>query len=251
MSLFEKENQIINTWQLRKRNAYNIDWTAFDEPIDHVIYIPVNRLSTPYQTEKATNWDKVHELVHRMELGEALAPIIIGYDHDIHDGHHRQEASKIMNYTHVPCVVGGNNFEEIARAREAYQELWKSITPQITKAVLPDPSGTSRDPFAIHNEYMYRGVGLKELNFIQANGYIQSKGKGNDADKDHITCFSHLYSQAEGYARSNYDLYKEPSAFIIVYPKPHNVEEDEHGEIIIRGKVPITASMRIIPIPPI
>lgn len=233
---FDDVNGFIDAWrQPHARNAYEIDWTAFDAPIDHVLYIPVNRLRVIYQTEKATNWDKVAENVSKMETGATLAPVVIGYDYDVHDGHHRLEASKLMDYTHVPCIVGGTNPIEVQRATEAYQELWKSV--------VTDPTGG--DPFEDDNPFMFRGIGQKELDFIRANNYIQSKGKGNDDDKERETCFSNLYSQAEGYARSNFDLYKEPHAYVIAVPKYRDAPEDEHGEIVVKGKIPVTPGMFI------
>lgn len=114
-----------------KRSAYNVDF--LNHPLGYkleqeLIYIPINRLKTLYQTEKATNWDKVNENVERMKRGEHLEPVVIGYDYDLHDGHHRLEASKIMGYTHVPCIVmKGTNDIERQRAIEAYKELWKSF----------------------------------------------------------------------------------------------------------------------------
>lgn len=111
-----------------KRNAYNIDWTSFDEPIDELLYIPLNRLRRVHQTEKATNWDKVVENINKMHRGEGLAPIVIGHDYDIIDGQHRWEASNSMSFTHVPCVVmRGTNEIDRQRAIEAYQEVWKSL----------------------------------------------------------------------------------------------------------------------------
>lgn len=107
------------------RNAYNVDFVRHDP--DHVVYIPVNRLHFPYQTEQATDFDKVYENLKKMKSGEHLDPIIIGYDYDVHDGHHRVEASRVMQYTHMPCKVGGSDALQVQRAREAYQEIWKSF----------------------------------------------------------------------------------------------------------------------------
>ena len=249
--MFDQENQIIRHWQKENtnhtRNAYILDWVAFDDALANVLFIPVNRLRTPYQTDKATNWNKVQENVDKMMRGQGLSPAIIGYDYDVHDGHHRIEASKIMNYTHIPCVVGGNNPIEVQRALEAYQEVWKAYTIDLRKSVITDPAGG--DPFTEDNRYMYRGIGQKELDFIRKNGYIESEGKGNDADKESVTCFSNLYRQAYGYAVSNYTLYNETRAYILAVPKPENVEEDEHGELCVRGRLALPASMALIPVP--
>jgi hypothetical protein len=219
-----------------KRYAYEIAHTV--DPSE-VLYIPVNRLNMVYQTDEATNWDKVKESMNRMVAGEALEPVVIGYDYDIHDGHHRWLAAKALDHTHVPCIVGGTNEIEVQRAKERYAELWK--------AIIPDPTGTS--PFPEDGTLMFRGVGQRELDFIRKHGYIMSKGKGNDEDKeDRETCFSNLFRQAEGYARSNYDLYGEEAAYVIVLPKLPSVTEDEHGELIARGKVPANL-MTVIPVP--
>lgn len=110
----------------KERNAYRVDWSKGYDP-DEVLYIPVNRLRTPYQTDAALDWDKVVEYINCMHRGEPIEPLVIGYDYDIHDGHHKFEASKSMNYTHVPCVVmRGTNDIERTRAIEAYKEVWKS-----------------------------------------------------------------------------------------------------------------------------
>jgi len=223
-----------------KRYAYPVDWTRGTYTVEDVFYIPVNRLNMVYQTEAATDWDKVKENMDRMRAGEALEPVVIGYDYDIHDGHHRWLAAKALDHTHVPCVVGGTNELDVQRAKEKYAELWKSI--------IPDPTGTS--PFPEDGTIMFRGIGQRELDFIRKHGYIQSKGKGNDDDKeDRETCFSTTFRQAEGYARSNYDLYGETAAYVIVVPRPPWVEEDEHGELIARRPVPVHNVTALFPIP--
>lgn len=111
------------------RNAYNVPST------DGVIWIPINRLKCLYQTEKALSFNKIQENVEKMKRGENLEPVVIGYDHDIHDGHNRIEASKIMNYTHVPCVVGGANEIQVQRANEMYNEIWKSLNEDLQKDI--------------------------------------------------------------------------------------------------------------------
>lgn len=117
LAIMELEKSLEN----HDRNAYNIMDTS------EVFFIPVNRLRFPYQTDEALNFDKIKENVERMKNGENLEPVVIGYDYDVHDGHHRVEATKIMNYTHVPCIVGGSNPIDVQRAKEAYSEVWKSL----------------------------------------------------------------------------------------------------------------------------
>jgi hypothetical protein len=213
-----------------KRSAYNVA-----NP-EECIYIPLNRLRTVYQTEKATNWDKVQSNFERMQAGENLEPVSIGLDYDVHDGHHRIEAAKKCGHEHIPCIVKGGNDLERERAVDAYREVWKSI--------MKDPtSDNGRLPL------MFRGVGLREMKNIQKTGFIQSKGKGNDEDKDTDTCFSNLYSQAEGYARSNYDLYNEHQAFVLVVHNQGDADEDEHGEMIAHKPVPKDRILEIVPIP--
>jgi hypothetical protein len=87
---------------------------------------------------------------------------------------------------------------------------------------------------------MFRGIGEGEKQAIEKTGYVQSKGKGNDDDKGTHTCFSNRFQQAEGYARSQYDLYDQPSAYVMVLPKPPWVTEDEHGELVAHAPVPAT-----------
>lgn len=110
-----------------KRSAYMVDFASLSVPVSDVLYIPTNRLRTPYQTDKATNWDKVRENVDKMVEGIPLKPVAIGLDYDIQDGHHRYEASKLLDYEHVPCIVKSGSDIERQRAIEAYKELWKSF----------------------------------------------------------------------------------------------------------------------------
>lgn len=205
-----------------KRYAYDVD------PTSEVYYIPVNRLNMVYQTPEATNWDKVKENMDRMKAGERLEPVVVGYDYDVHDGHHRWLAAKALDHTHVPCQIGGTNELDVQKAKERYGELWKSI--------IPDPAGNS--PYTEDGSIMFRGIGEKEKAYIQSTMFVQSKGKGNDDDKGTHTCFSNRFQQAMGYARSQYDLYGESQAYVLVLPRPPWVEEDEHGELVANQPVP-------------
>ena len=214
------------------RSAYNVAST------EGVLYIPTNRLQTPFQTVKALNFDKVRANVIRMENGENLEPVVIGWNYEVHDGHHRLEASRIQGYTHVPCVIGKFNDIDQIRLFESYSALWKSL--------MYDSSSASAFPYE-HMGYIYRGIGQKEFNAIQKNGYIQTKGKGNDDDQEkRVTCFTYLFSQAEGYARSNYDLYNEVQAYVLAVE--WSGTESELGEIEVRGKVPDSAIRGVIAI---
>lgn len=220
----------------RNRYAYQVPHTV---DASEVLYIPVNRLRMVYQTEQATNWDKVKENMEKMQAGQPLEPVVIGYDHDVHDGHHRWEAAKALDHTHVPCVCRGTNDLIVHAAKEKYGELWKSI--------MSDPTGG--DPFGSDPNVMFRGVGQKELDFINQHGYVETKGKGNDGDKGkRETCFSNLFRQAEGYAVSNYTLYGETAAYVIALPKPIWIREDEHGELVSDQPVPFHVGT-VIPIP--
>lgn len=104
-----------------QRNAYLV---PHDVDPDDVIYIPVNRLQMIYQTDAATNWDKVQSNVDSIKAGQPLYPVEIGYDHDIHDGHHRWLATQAVDYSHVPCVVKGQNPLLVEAAKERYREMW-------------------------------------------------------------------------------------------------------------------------------
>ena len=89
------------------------------------IYIPVNRLETPYQTDAALDEDKIKENMKKIKRGEAMPPLIIGLHYDVHDGHHRLEAAKRSGHTHVPCVVGGMNERRVQAAEKRYRKLYK------------------------------------------------------------------------------------------------------------------------------
>lgn len=91
------------------------------------IYIPVNRLKQVYQTDDATDQKKVNSLVAKMKSGSAIDPVQIGYNYDIHDGHHRWEAAKKLGYSHVPCKVVGADPSKVREAREMYLEVWKGL----------------------------------------------------------------------------------------------------------------------------
>jgi hypothetical protein len=110
---------------------------------------------------------------------------------------------------------------------------------QLQKAILYDFLDPSQFPYEATG-LSFRGIGQKELDFIRHKGYIQSKGKGNDEDQqDIVTCFSQLYSQAEGYARSNYDLYNEKQAYVLAVELPPGAIENELGELEVKGPISI------------
>lgn len=90
------------------------------------IYIPVNRIRTPYQTDAAIDKRKVKENIQKIKAGKPLDPVVIGYDYDLHDGHHRLEAAKELGHTHVPCIVGGINERRVQAADKRYRQVWKS-----------------------------------------------------------------------------------------------------------------------------
>jgi hypothetical protein len=92
----------------------------------NIVYIPVNRLKQVYQTDEALNRSKINENKRKMSNGEALDPIQIGYNYDVHDGHHRWEAAKESGHSHVPCEVVGSDPDKVKEARESYKTVWKS-----------------------------------------------------------------------------------------------------------------------------
>ncbi len=125
------------------------------------IYIPVNRIRDPYQTEKALSEDKIRENMRRMKAGEPLEPIVIGYGFpnkdgerdgslaDCHDGHHRIEAAKRLGHTHVPCIVGGTNKKRIEAADRRYREVWKSRR----ESTNPPPAVPENDDENVASDY--------------------------------------------------------------------------------------------------
>lgn len=99
------------------------------------IYIPVNRLKQVYQTDKALDRKKVKELKEKMKSGLHLSPVQIGYNYDVHDGHHRWVAAMELGYSHVPCEVCGSNSKKVANAKIKYREVWKSESFDLLKSV--------------------------------------------------------------------------------------------------------------------
>lgn len=92
----------------------------------NVVYIPVNRLKQVYQTDEALNPAKVKENRRKMREGVPLDPVEIGYNYDVHDGHHRWEAAIEEGHTHVPCVVRGTEPAKVKAAIAEYKKIWKS-----------------------------------------------------------------------------------------------------------------------------
>lgn len=125
------------TWLRKKTYAstdklFPSDRYAYKSNEKNPIYVPVNRIQTPFQTDKATNPAKVKENVKKMKSGTPLDPIVIGYkNHILHDGHHRLEAAKKLGHTHVPCVVGGRNERRVKAADKRYRKMWKSMSETI------------------------------------------------------------------------------------------------------------------------
>lgn len=99
-----------------------------------VLYIPVNRLKQVYQTDEAINPRKVNENAKKMKSGVSLEPVEIGYNYDVHDGHHRWEAAKKLGYTHVPCKIVGSDPKKLKAAKEEYTKVWKSMSLKELKA---------------------------------------------------------------------------------------------------------------------
>ncbi|WIT26784.1 hypothetical protein [Bacillus phage SPO1L5] len=101
-----------------------------------VIHIPVNRLKQVYQTDKAINPKKVKENMEKMKANAPLEPVEIGYNYDVHDGHHRWEAAKKLGHTHVPCKVKGSDPDKIKEAKKRYREVWKSEVSDLSGGLL-------------------------------------------------------------------------------------------------------------------
>lgn len=99
------------------------------------IYIPVNRLKQVYQTDKALNRKKVEENKRKMRDGVKLSPVQVGYNYDVHDGHHRWAAAKELGYSHVPCEICGTDPEKLAEAKKKYREVWKSESLDLIKGM--------------------------------------------------------------------------------------------------------------------
>jgi hypothetical protein len=122
--LRKKDAEEIKEYQSSDRYAYK---TNEKDPI----YIPVNRIKTPYQTEEAL--DKYKVKLNRMNIRKEISmePIVIGYNYDLHDGHHRLEAAKKEGHTHVPCIVGGRSEKRVKAAEIKYRKIWKSETATV------------------------------------------------------------------------------------------------------------------------
>jgi hypothetical protein len=155
------------------RYAYRVPDTS------DVFYIPVNRLNMVYQTDEATDWDKVKDNMARMQAGEALEPVMIGYDYDVHDGHHRWIASKELDYSHVPCVVRGTNALIVQAAKERYSELWKSFDESKHPRQKDGKFGT-KDTSEEGKLMIFHGTALVNADKIKEKGFkAQWSGNGD------------------------------------------------------------------------
>lgn len=92
----------------------------------NIIYIPVNRLKEVYQTKEALNPSTIKRKAKEMKSGKPMPPVYIGYNYDVHDGHHSWNAAMYNDYTHVPCKVVGSDPEKVKQAIEEYKKVWKS-----------------------------------------------------------------------------------------------------------------------------
>ena len=92
----------------------------------NIIYIPVNRLKEVYQTDEALDSSTINRKAKEMKDGKPMPPISIGYDYDIHDGHHTWNAAMKNGYTHVPCKVVGTDPDKVKGAIAKYKKVWKS-----------------------------------------------------------------------------------------------------------------------------
>lgn len=154
-----------------ERYAYKVDNNY------NVIYIPVNRLKQVYQTDESINPAKVNSNAKKMKENTPLEPIEIGYNYDVHDGHHRWEAAKKLGYTHVPCKVVGNDAEKVKSAREEYQKVWKSDSSlkisSIDEKTLSDLDRLSLDQF------------VKDLLHLEKeHGVVMKSEKDKKKDED-------------------------------------------------------------------
>lgn len=93
----------------------------------NIVYIPVNRLKEVYQTKEALNPSTIKRKAKEMKSGKAMPPVYIGYNYDVHDGHHSWNAAMENNYTHVPCKVVGSDPEKVKQAIEEYKKVWKGF----------------------------------------------------------------------------------------------------------------------------
>lgn len=151
-------------------------------------------------------------------------PIVVGDNKFIVDGRHRNVNAKKSGSGRILAYVPAKHFYN------------QHVLGELTKSIIEDPAGNS--PYPEDGTLMFRGIGEKERRAIIESGVVQSKGKGNDDDKGCCTCFTNRYQQAEGYARSQYDLYGESAGYVVILPKPDWVMEDEHGELVADFPVP-------------
>lgn len=100
---------------------------SYKTPSEHgIIHIPVNRLQQVYQTDEALNPKKIRAVRKEMRKDKPMDPVEIGYNYDVHDGHHRWHAAIGEGHTHVPCKVVGKDPKKVREAKSRYRRVWKS-----------------------------------------------------------------------------------------------------------------------------
>lgn len=99
----------------------------------NIVYIPVNRLKRVYQTEGAENPATINRKCKDMLSGKAMPPVEIGYNYDVHDGHHSWQAAIKAGYNHVPCKVVGSDPDKVKSALAEYKNVWKSLREDLWK----------------------------------------------------------------------------------------------------------------------
>lgn len=161
--LIAKKKKRMSKAEASEKGYYPSERHAYKTYTKDPIYLPLNRIQTPYQTDRALDESKIKENVKKIKNGQALSPVIIGYNYDLHDGHHRLEAAKRCGHSHVPCIVGGRNERRKQAAEKRYRSVYKSMTIQDGKLLVKKAQA---QPAASVHWVTIRGV------------HVQINGKG-------------------------------------------------------------------------
>lgn len=98
---------------------------AFFSDDENPMFIATEYLQIP-DFKHTQDRRKVDVLKKAISEGAKLPPLVVGYNYDLQDGVYRLLAAQELGITHVPCVVGGMEPENVYAAENHYRSLWKS-----------------------------------------------------------------------------------------------------------------------------
>ena len=130
---------------------------AFFTDDENPIFIATEYLQIP-DFKSSVDARKVATLKKAISDGSKLPPLVVGYHYDIQDGLHRLRAAQELGITHVPCVVGGMEPENVYAAENHYRGLWKSWNEANVKRDARGRFASQRNSLSTISEEAYKST---------------------------------------------------------------------------------------------